>query len=423
MCINKIKIKTINENNEEIIKEVPCGHCLECMQQKSTDICVRGMIEYKKWKNTTTGCFLTLTYSDKYLPENRTLLKKDYIIFIRELRRYIKKTEDRIGIRILGCGEYGTKKGRPHYHLVIFNWCPNDLKVDHSADCKSNNTLYKSKIISEIWGKGKCVIGTATEQTIGYVAGYTSKKGFKKTQSTWKKPVYEKKKLKEKTMIYNLKNITKLIKWTSKNGKEYFKKIRIKEPKIYKKEFEFIATPRGKMGGLGSVSEEEMIKMIKDTTINLNCGKQVKTFSIPYYYRKKLKEILKERQEFDERILKITKLGNNWEENAELIIKAKNENKRRLIILDEVLSLEELRIEKLKKSLYIQEEYEAKKHKMTINQWKEYKTKIKINKIIERAKNLERDYEKIKQEDEVHSYKPWFLENEIGEEILNLSNS
>lgn len=415
MCLYPIKIKTKDNNNEEIFKEVPCGHCLECMQQKSTDICVRGIIEYKKWNKNYIGSFITLTYNNKYLPENETIKKQDYIVFIRELRRFIKKNENRIGIRALACGEYGTKKGRPHYHLMIFNWLPNDLKIDNSAEIKNGNKLYKSKILSEIWGKGRVVIGMASEQTVGYIAGYTSKKGFKKTKGYKKKPEFETRKLKEKKIIYNYKNIWKPIKWTTKNGVEYFKKVKIRQTKNYKKEYEFISTPRGKMGGLGSLNEEEIKKMIKNEGISLNCGKEVKTFSVPYYYKKKLKEILEDRKKVNEKIPVINLNNPKLENEIMKIAKFKAENIKKIEEIEEIIGEEELRIEEIKK----QEIKIAEKHKMSLADWKKYKSKIKINKITNRMKNLKRDFEKIEGLSEVHSYKPWFLENEIGIEYFN----
>ena len=410
MCINPIKIKTVDKNNDVVIKEVPCGHCLECMQQKSTDIVIRGIIEYKKYNKKYTGSFITLTYNDKFLPENRSLKKQDYIVFLRELRRYIAKTEGRTGIRILGCGEYGTKKGRPHYHLVIFNWIPDDLKVDHSANVKNNNILYKSKTLSKIWGKGRVVVGTASEQTIGYIAGYTSKKGFKNTKK-YIKNQYENRISKQKNIYYDFNDETKLIKWTSKNGQTYIKRVKVRNKREYIREFEFIATPRGKLGGLGSLPEQDIIDLVNAETISLNCGKEVKTFSIPYYYKKKLKEIYDYREYCNNHIYTadITDII-----NLDKILKFHDYNYQQLIKIEYTLENDALRIQEIKK----ENRKIAEKHGMNIKEWKNYKSNIKKNKIKNRLRNLKRDFD---ENDESQVNRPWFLENEIGKEFLRES--
>ena len=75
-----------------------------------------------------------------------TLVKKDIQDFLKRLRYHEKgyqswenpknnKIEN--PIRYLACGEYGTKGGRPHYHMALFNWKPNDLKPykqNHNGD-------------------------------------------------------------------------------------------------------------------------------------------------------------------------------------------------------------------------------------------------------------------------------------------------
>lgn len=53
--------------------------------------------------------FVTLTYQDEHLPPNNSLSKAHW-------REFTKG----IGYRYFGCGEYGSRIGRPHYHLVLF---------------------------------------------------------------------------------------------------------------------------------------------------------------------------------------------------------------------------------------------------------------------------------------------------------------
>lgn len=55
------------------------------------------------------------------MPPGAELSKRDIQLFIKRLRKRNS------GIRYFVVGEYGTQKGRPHYHAVIFNLLDLDL--------------------------------------------------------------------------------------------------------------------------------------------------------------------------------------------------------------------------------------------------------------------------------------------------------
>lgn len=93
--------------------EVPCMKCLPCLSSRRNDWTIRLLNEHK---HSTGSVFLTLTYSPKYLPKDGRLKKKHFQLFMKRLR---KKTKERL--RYYAVGEYGSKHGRPHYHLLLFN--------------------------------------------------------------------------------------------------------------------------------------------------------------------------------------------------------------------------------------------------------------------------------------------------------------
>ena len=138
-------------------------------------------LESKNWKK---NCFITLTYNNPNLPHNengkKTLKKKDLQDFLKRLRYYEKGietwelTKETNPIRYFACGEYGPKGGRPHYHLCIFNWIPDDLKIYKLN--KYNQPIYKSKKLMKYWGKGFVTIEELNYNTANYVAQYTLKK-------------------------------------------------------------------------------------------------------------------------------------------------------------------------------------------------------------------------------------------------------
>lgn len=190
--------------------KIPCGHCLGCILDKASDWQTRIMCEKETWK---IGCFVTLTYNNgkrtikgqediNSLPivnGYKTLRKQDITDFKKRLRKHCKGFQSwenpRNGkienpIRTFECGEYGPTTGRPHYHMIIFNWKPNDLvlyKKNRQGQC-----LYKSKFLQKIWGCGFVIVGELQEDSAGYVARYTMKKAKEAKPYTYTKLVWDK---------------------------------------------------------------------------------------------------------------------------------------------------------------------------------------------------------------------------------------
>lgn len=175
---------------------VPCGECDCCKIEKANEWATRITNEASEWDNK--GIFVTLSYDNQHLPKNKdgltTLKRKDIVNFKKRLRKYAEKHQPAIKewinpqtgkterpIRTFECGEYGFNGtraaigGNPHYHILIMNWVPNDLKFDKISK-KSGLPIYKSKTISKIWGMGYCPIGLIAYESAAYVARYTMKK-------------------------------------------------------------------------------------------------------------------------------------------------------------------------------------------------------------------------------------------------------
>lgn len=120
-------------------------------------------------------CFVTLTYDDDHLPENRTLVKKHFQEFMKNLRRH--KQFAGIKIKYFMCGEYGEQTLRPHYHALIYGIDFPDKKLYSK---RQGNLLFTSALLDKIWGRGECKIGALTFQSAAYVARYTLQKSGKK---------------------------------------------------------------------------------------------------------------------------------------------------------------------------------------------------------------------------------------------------
>ena len=100
--------------------EVGCRECWQCRKRRVNDYVGRCIAESKFSKKTYA---VTLTYGDDKLKEHEkvhavTLVYKDVQDFLKRLRKNYK-------VRYIVTGEYGSAKGRSHWHIILFfqdNW-------------------------------------------------------------------------------------------------------------------------------------------------------------------------------------------------------------------------------------------------------------------------------------------------------------
>lgn len=146
--------------------DLPCGQCIGCRLEHSRQWAMRCMHEahYFPLKN----CFVTLTYDDAHLPPGGSLDYSHPTLWMKRLRK--KFGAD---IRSYGCGEYGEKFSRPHYHVCLFNFIPKDL-VPHSKS--GDFTIYKSASLQKTWKYGFVSVAEFSWETAAYVARYVTKK-------------------------------------------------------------------------------------------------------------------------------------------------------------------------------------------------------------------------------------------------------
>ena len=139
--------------------DLPCGKCVECLQQKSTEWSYRVLLESSLYEK---NCFCTLTYSKT----TGELVKSDFQKFMKRLRKFLQPTK----IRFFACGEYGSKGRRPHFHCIIFGWQPNDLVLFNKKE-----KLYGSQILEKIWTHGFASVSPLTLETAKYCSKYLQK--------------------------------------------------------------------------------------------------------------------------------------------------------------------------------------------------------------------------------------------------------
>lgn len=159
--------EVVNKYGRENVFFLPCGHCSACIARRKKEWTIRCCMESMDHEK---NCFVTLTYSPENYPGlNRDdVRKKDIYNFIKTLRN------KNISLRYFGCCERGDQTNRYHMHLILFGFCPDDMKF-HSKS-KSGIHIYTSKIIDDAWNKGICTVQEFSPFAASYVAGYCLKK-------------------------------------------------------------------------------------------------------------------------------------------------------------------------------------------------------------------------------------------------------
>lgn len=154
--------------------ELPCGKCIGCSLDRSRSWAMRCIKEASLYPDGYNW-FVTLTYDDDHL-KSPFLVKKDFQDFMKRLRRKMEYDGfQSSGIRFFGCGEYGSKNGRPHFHVILFN-CPLPDCVPLRPGDVDHCMYYSSDLISSVWKNGFSYVGEVTFDSCAYVARYVLKK-------------------------------------------------------------------------------------------------------------------------------------------------------------------------------------------------------------------------------------------------------
>lgn len=166
-----------NEGYVDRPVHLPCGRCIGCRLERSRQWAIRIMHEAQLYDSNS---FLTLTYSDEFLPADGGLVKKHFQDFMKRVRRRIDygnvaglNTDPNKKVRYFHCGEYGEEFNRPHYHACMFNLDFTDKEV-----IKSHRGVhyYRSSTLEELWPHGHSMVGELTFESAAYVARYVVKK-------------------------------------------------------------------------------------------------------------------------------------------------------------------------------------------------------------------------------------------------------
>ena len=134
MCYHFMQIKNTSSMGVHF-SYVPCGKCEECRNSAKSAWSFRlcAEVESVKRKGWHVG-FLTMTYSpdqlpyvpDKYfkdslkeIPEIPCFDKEHVRSYIKAFRNWLFKTYCVKDCKYMCVSEYGSRKHRPHYHLLV----------------------------------------------------------------------------------------------------------------------------------------------------------------------------------------------------------------------------------------------------------------------------------------------------------------
>lgn len=148
-----------------------CGTCTSCRAVRRRDVIGRALAEARA-PSTRHFTFTTLTYGhdNRYSqkvdhPHANKLVYRDIQLWLKRIRkRQIPGTKDKYRVRYMVAGEYGTLKGRAHWHCLLW-WQsepPKYLTVERWSD-------------DPFWSEGFTNWQKANAKCVAYVAKYITK--------------------------------------------------------------------------------------------------------------------------------------------------------------------------------------------------------------------------------------------------------
>lgn len=158
----------LNPYSPEPEKKLMCRKCVECRKTWRRQWIGRLMAQH--YQSSATW-FVTLTYGGGYSNGDAYQLDHEHLKkFYSSLRRRGLK------FKPVAVGEYGSERGRAHWHVIIF-WevpAPNNVQMDKRIDWTFKDKRGKTR---SHWGHGyvQCELPRSIQGTMSYVLQYLDK--------------------------------------------------------------------------------------------------------------------------------------------------------------------------------------------------------------------------------------------------------
>lgn len=166
---------------------VRCNHCSLCNKYKVSKIKTRCLLQ--SVQHNQKPFFLTLTINEQNYPSNPDDIQVHTEIiqkFNKRLRKHLSLNNYNTNYKYLIVSEYGSLRGRLHFHALIFG-ISDDLYKPVRVDNSIYGTDYVFKfteLVHKAWQQGFIKVEEAKDETGSYVAKYIGKSsGDKRTKS------------------------------------------------------------------------------------------------------------------------------------------------------------------------------------------------------------------------------------------------
>lgn len=157
---------------------VPCNKCRLCAEKKAQSWSFRALCE--SFTSKKQAYFITLTYNNEHLPSSG-VFPEEIQLFFKRLRIRLDRQGVEHNLRYIAVSEYGHNSGRPHYHIILWNFPDNfenaysRLKLIESCWKRPTGSYNPDgSPVTESIGFAYCV--PVIQGGINYVMKYMSKK-------------------------------------------------------------------------------------------------------------------------------------------------------------------------------------------------------------------------------------------------------
>lgn len=147
---------------------IACGRCIGCRLERSR-VWAQRLVDESRFHDETS--FITLTYADECLPPGGSLYPRHFELFMKKLRKRLHPKR----VRFFHAGEYGEKRGRPHYHAIIFGEDFINGRYD-LEESDLGDLTWTSPLLEHLWEHGDSRVGAVSFESCAYVARYVCKK-------------------------------------------------------------------------------------------------------------------------------------------------------------------------------------------------------------------------------------------------------